>query len=98
MMNIDIKEYLINLIGDTSWYGESQHDDISSQNLDKLDSILYEIEDLREILLSRLKDHILYRKGNASSEHLHKKAKSIMEKHVMKEFTHTDFDEYWEGK
>ena len=95
-MNIDIREYLLNYIGSTSWQGETRHDNISSSNLDKLDEVLTELEDLREILLFELLEHKIYRKGNASAEHLHKKAKKIMEKHIIKEFTHTDFERFWE--
>ena len=95
-MNIDIKEYLLDYIGSTSWQGETRHDDISSDNLDKLDKILTEIETLREILIEQLTDHRIYRKGNASAEHLHKKAKRIMEKHLINEFSNIDFEKYWE--
>lgn len=96
VMNIDIKEYFLNQIGNTEWYGESNHDNESSKNLDKVDQLLFEIENFREELISILNQHITYRKGNASSEHLHKKAKSIREKHIIKEFTHTDFESYFE--
>ena len=95
-MIIDIREYLLNYIGSTSWQGETRHDDISSNNLDKLEEVLTEIENLREVLWSELLDHRIYRKGNASAEHLHKKAKTIMRKHIIKEFTSTDFEKYWE--
>lgn len=94
---IDIKEYLMDKIGHTDWYGESQHDSISSENLDKVDKLLYGVEEFREELISKLNDHITYRKGNGSSEHLHKKAKEIRRKHIIKEFTHTDFESYFEG-
>lgn len=96
-MIIDIRTYLLDYIGTTNWYGESRQDDISSINLDKVDEILTELEELREVLKDKLTDHIVYRKGNASAEHLHKKAKGIMEKHIIKEFTHTDFEQYWES-
>lgn len=96
-MIINIRTYLLDYIGNTSWHGESNYDDISSRNLDKLDDALNEIEDLREELLCKLAEHVTYRKGNASAEHLHKKAKSIMKKHIIKEFTHTDFEQYWES-
>lgn len=96
-MNINIKDYLVEKIGHTDWYGESNHDNKSYNNLDKLDSLLYEIEDLREELIGLLNEHINYRKGNASATSLHKKAKAIRGKHIIKEFTHTDFEEYWEG-
>lgn len=95
-MIIDIKKYLLDYIGSTSWQGETIHDNISSDNLDKLDKILTEIETLREILIEQLTDHRIYRKGNASAEYLHKKAKRIMKKHLIKEFTHTNFENYWE--
>lgn len=95
-MVIDIKEYLLNYVGHTDWWGESNYDDVSSYNLNKLDEILTEIEELREELKSKLTDHIVYRKENASSKHLHDKAKMIMERHIIKEFTHTDFKKYWE--
>ena len=87
---------MLDYIGSTSWQGETRHDDISSDNLEKLDKILTEIETLREILIEQLTEHRIYRKGNASAEHLHKKAKKIMEKHIIKEFTHTDFERFWE--
>lgn len=95
---IDICKYLLNEIGDTSWWGESYHDDKSSDNLDKLDLLLFEVEDFREHLLNKLENHITYNKGNASAEHLHKKAKAIRGKHIIKEFTHTDFEQYFEGE
>lgn len=95
-MIIDIREYLLNYVGNTGWEGEINHDNISSNNLDKLDEVLTEIEHLREELLFQLIEHKTYRKGNASAEHLHKKSKKIMEKHIIKEFTHTDFEKYWE--
>ena len=96
-MIIDIREHLLNYIGSTSWQGETNHDNISSDNFDKLDEVLTEIEKLRETLLEQLTEHVIYRKGNASAEHLHKKAKRIMRKHIIKEFTHTDFERYWEN-
>lgn len=97
-MKIDIAEYILNDIGDTSWYGETYHDNESLDNLDKLNNYLYEIEELREELKSKLTDHITYRKGNASAEALHSKAKDIMRRHIIKEFTHTDFDNWFEGQ
>lgn len=96
-MNIDIKEYLKKYIGHTDWYGETEYDNESCYNLDKLDKILTEIEDLREVLLLKLFEHKTYHKGNKSAELLHKQAKDIMSKHIIKEFTHTDFEEFWES-
>jgi len=96
-MNINIKEYLLNKIGHTSWYGESNHDSKSLINLDKVDKALYEIEELREELISLLNEHIMYNKANGSSTQLHKQAKAIREKHIIKEFTHSSFDNLWNG-
>lgn len=95
-MSIDLEEYLDNKIGHTDWYGETRYDNKSSENMDKLDETLDEIEMLREHLLSKLKDHLYYNKGNASAENLHKKAKEIMSKHIIKEFATIDFENYWE--
>ena len=97
-MTINITECLLNYIGNTDWHGESNLDDLSSINLDKLDEVLNETEKFREELISLLNQHIVYRKGNGSSEHLHKKAKAIRKKHIIKEFTHTDFEKYFEGE
>ena len=80
-MKIDLLEYLGNKIGDTSWYGETNHDNISARNMETLDKILTEIEYIRAYLLTKLYDHEDYRKGNASAEHLHRLAMSILEKH-----------------
>ncbi len=95
-MIIDIKEYLLNSVGATDWNGETNHDNRSLENLDKLDDILTELEDLRNVLIGKLESHIVFAKGNASAEQLHKKAKLIREKHIIKEFTHTNFEKYWE--
>ena len=80
-MKIDLLEYLGNKIGDTSWYGETNHDNISARNMETLDNVLTEIEYIRDYLLTRLYEHENYRKGNASAEHLHKLAMNILEKH-----------------
>lgn len=96
MININLLEYLSSQIGNTSWCGDALFDDIASSNLDKLDNYLREIEEIREVLLLRLHRHKTYTKGNGSAEHLHNKAKMIMERHIIKEFTHTDFEKYWE--
>lgn len=98
MININLLEYLSGQIGNTSWCGDTLFDDIASNNLEKLDYCLKEIEDIREVLLQRLYAHKKYNKGNGSAEYLHKKAKAIMKKHIIKEFTHTDFDKYWESE
>ena len=83
-MKIDLLEYLENKIGDTSWYGETNHDSESAQNMLILDSILTDIEDIRDNLLSKLYEHQNYREGNASAEHLHRLAMRILEKHEEK--------------
>ena len=80
-MKIDLLEYLENKIGDTSWYGETYHDDKSADNMIILDNILTDIEDIRDNLLSKLYEHQNYREGNASAEHLHRLAMRILEKH-----------------
>ncbi len=80
-MKIDLLEYIGYLIGDTSWYGETNHDDISARNLKTLDNVLSEIEYIRDYLLTRLYEHRNYRQGNASAEHLHRLAMSILERH-----------------
>lgn len=97
-MNIDIKDYLIKYIEHADWYGETEYDNESCYNLSKLDKVLTEIEDLRENLLLKLEKHKNYRKGNKSAELLHKQAKDIMSRHIIKEFTHTDFEQYWENE
>ena len=94
-MIIDVKEYLLNKIGHTSWYGESNHDSLSSANLAKVDSLLYEVEQLREELISLLNEHIVYNKGNGSSEQLHKQAKTIRAKHIIEEITHSTLNSLW---
>jgi ubiquitin C-terminal hydrolase len=97
-MTLDIKELLLNYAGDTSWWGESNHDEISSKNLDKLELLLSETEEFREQIISKLNEHITYNKNNGSSKGLHDKAKRIREKHILKEFIHTDFEKYWESE
>lgn len=97
-MNIDIKEYLKKYIGHTDWYGESEYDNESCYNLSKLDKVLTEIEDLREELLLKLEKHRNYRKDNQSAKLLHEQAKGIMSRHLIKEFTHIDFEQYWESE
>lgn len=96
-MIIDIRTYLLDYIGHTDWYGENEYDNESCYNLLKLDKVLTEIEDLREQLLLKLEKHKNFRKGNKSAESLHRQAKEIMKKHIIKEFTHTDFEQYWES-
>ena len=95
-MNIDVEKYIMDDIGHTDWHGETNYDNESLKNLNKLDSYLYILEDIRQQLILKLKEHIRYRKGNASAELLHEKAKHIMGEHLIKEFTHTDFNQYWE--
>lgn len=91
-----IEEYLDLKIGSTSWAGETNHDNESLDNLSKVDDCLSEIENIRELLLSRLDDHINYRKGNASAESLHKYAKRIRERHIVNDFPDNDFEQIWE--
>lgn len=96
-MKIDITKYILNDIGDISWHGDTYRDDISFENMKKLDNYLTQLENIRATLLIALEKH----KDNShlenySKKDLREKAKLIMSKHIIKEFTHTDFDEYWE--
>ena len=93
---IDIKEYLLQQLGHTDWYGESNHDDKSLSNMERLDLLLTDVEEFRDELISRLEEHISYRHGNYSAEKLHNKAKAIRSRHIIKEYTDTDFEKYWE--
>lgn len=95
-MIIDVEKYILDNIGHTDWHGESNYDAESLRNLQKIDYYLYELERIRMILINELEHHIRYRKGNASAELLHVKAKHIMGEHLIKEFTETNFDQYWE--
>lgn len=94
-MNINIKEYILNEIGDTRWHGETHSDNDSYENMAKIDEYLTIIEDIRGKLLSKLEEHKNYRKGNYSAEMLHEKAKKIFDKHIINEFANEDFDEYF---
>ena len=101
-MTINIKDYILNSIGSTSWAGESNHDNESSTNLWRLDMWLTYIEGIRDELLSQLNEHRYYREGNASAEHLHSKAGRILKNHLCyvnyDQMTDDEFDEYWDGK
>ena len=95
-MKIDIRDYIINDIGNTSWWGETNHDNNSLDNMNKIDRYLTFIENLREELLELLYEHNDNSNlHNYSKLELKKKAKAIRQKHIIKEYTHTDFDEYW---
>ena len=97
MININLLEYLSSQIGNTTWCGDTLFDDIASDNLDKLDNYLKELEDIREVLLQRLYEHKSYNKGNASAEELHKKAGKIIKKHLLDEDKFEIFESYWES-
>ena len=98
-MKIDLLDYILKDIGDTDWWGETNHDHKSSENLSKLDTYLTELENIREELLRKLFNHIHYRKGNGSAESLHYKAKSIDKKHMLKEYVNDEgFEEFWENE
>lgn len=95
-MTIDIEEYILNEIGHTNWHGETNYDNKSYENLQKLDKYLYELEDIRNTLISLLVEHNNNsNKGNFSKNMLRQKAKNIMKEHIIKEFTVTDFDKFW---
>jgi len=97
-MNINLEQYILNEIGDTSWWGDSEHDAQSEVNLMKLNNVLNDVENLRDHLLSLLYAHRNFNKGNASAESLHRIAKKIAKQHIIKEFTVDNFDEYWDGE
>lgn len=95
-MTIDIKEYILNEIGHTNWHGETNYDNESYENLQKLDNYLYELEDIRSSLLNLLTEHNdNSNKGNFSKDMLKQKAKNIMKRHIIQEFTFIDFDKFW---
>lgn len=64
-MKIDLLTYLTNEIGMTNWYGDEYLDELSLKNMDKLETYLTQIEEVRGILLDRLEKHKEYRKENA---------------------------------
>lgn len=101
-MQIDIKEYLLNYIGDISWYGETNHDNRAADNMTKADKVLELLEDIQSTIISELDDHQMYRKGNASAEMLHIKAGHILKNHRCYQdwpsITEEDFKEYWDGE
>ena len=45
-MIINIEDYLLDYIGDVSWYGETNHDNKSSENMYKAREVLYELEQI----------------------------------------------------
>ena len=55
-MKIDLLDYILKDIGDTDWWGETNHDHKSSENLSKLDTYLTELENIREELEERVSD------------------------------------------
>ena len=79
-MIINLREYFDNYIGDVSWYGETNHDDISRENMQKAPEVLYFLELVKYDILGKLNDHKNYRKGNASAEMLHEEARKICER------------------
>lgn len=96
-MKLDIKDYLMEYIGDVDWYGESYHDGQSLKNMDKADEVLSFLEELKEKIITNLCDHRVYRKGNASATALHNKAKKIVYKHKVEtgELSQFGFDEWF---
>lgn len=85
-MIINIEDYLLDYIGDVSWYGETNHDNKSSENMNNAREVLYELEQIMYHITEELSKHKNYRKGNASAEMLHKQAKEICKR----------FDKYYE--
>lgn len=94
-MLIDIKEYILNSVGDTTYHGNTELDEKSLFNLTSVDLYLTYVEQLRQELLDKLYEHRKYNKDDLSSLVLHESAKRIAKRHVIKEFTHTNFDNYW---
>lgn len=80
-MNIDLNEYIELKIGNTSWAGESNHDNTSADNMSTLEGYLSQLENMYINCIYKLTDHKDYREGNASATHLHRKAKQILDKH-----------------
>ncbi len=80
-MIINLSDYFEKYIGDISWYGETNHDYKSRENMDKADKVLYFLECAREDILGNLREHKIYRKGNATAEMLHKKARKLCERY-----------------
>lgn len=98
-LNINLLNYIEHEVGSISWAGETNHDNQSSLNMNTLEDYLTQLEDIYLRLLSELVDHKIYRDGNASAEHLHIKAKSILEhriyafddfKHIMDDLKNWD--------
>ena len=80
-MKIDIKDYLMEYIGDIDWYGESYHDGQSLKNIDKAEKVLDFLEEVKDEIINNLAKHRVYRKENASAADLHNKARKILFKH-----------------
>lgn len=97
MLKIDLLSYLSNEIGMTNWYGDELFDEVSLKNMDKLETYLTKLEEVREILLNRLIKHKEYRKNNESAKALHDKAGAILCKHRLQEYVGFNFYEYWEN-
>lgn len=105
-MHIDVKQYILDRIGSTSWAGESNHDKEALIGLYNIESILSELEDIREELFNLLKEHKEYRKGNYSAEQLHNAAGKILLKFINQDIvnditekdymTEEEFKKYWE--
>lgn len=94
-MKIDIKEYLINYIGDISWWGETNHDEKSKENMCKADEVLTLLENIREKIQDELFKHNNYNRGNGSAENLHKKAYDVLKNHCINN-SYSDLCEVWE--
>lgn len=101
-MQIDIKKFLLDYIGSTSWAGETNHDNESVINMGKADGVLAVLEDIKSEIISELDEHRYYRKGNASAEMLHEKAGKVLQKYRCyqdyDQMTKEQFKEYWDGE
>ena len=76
-MIINLRDYLNEYIGDISWYGETNHDDKSLENMEKARQVLYFLKNVECDILNELYEHRHYRIGNYSASILHAKAKEI---------------------
>ena len=76
-MKLDLEEYLLDYIGNISWYGETNHDYKAKENMIKAEEVLSFLENTKEYILNELEKHQTYREGNASAIMLHKEAKEI---------------------
>lgn len=93
-MKIDLEKYILDYIGDISWYGETNHDIQSYDNMKKADEVLFFLEEMRERIQEDLFEHKNYRQGNASAEALHSKAFDVLKTHCINN-SYSELCEIW---